>query len=96
MIEKVWLKLIQTRVRKYLVEKDWRVFIFGSRATDNNLRYSDVDIGIMGKGRIRGRLLTAIEEELENSQLPYRTNLIDFQRVSADFKKVALKKVINL
>lgn len=96
MIEPAWSKLIQKKVRKYLPDKDLSVFIFGSRATNDNLRYSDVDIGIMGKEKIKGNLLTAIEEELENSRLPYRINLVDFQNVSSDFKKVALRKIISL
>lgn len=94
MIEDAWLKLIQTKVKKYFPSSE--AFIFGSRALDNNRLFSDVDIGIISGQKIKGSLWESLEEELENSPLPYRINLVDFQTVSEQFKKIALKKIINL
>lgn len=94
MIEDAWLKLIRAKVQKYLPSS--RAFIFGSRALNNNRLFSDVDIGIISDQKIKGSLWENLEEELENSPLPYRINLVDFQTVSEQFKKIALKKIINL
>lgn len=94
MIEDIWLKLIQAKVHQHLPSS--RAFIFGSRALDTNRRFSDVDIGIISKQKIKGYLWENLSEELENSSLPYQINLVDFQTVSPEFKKVALKKIINL
>src|SRR3989344_9680740 len=94
MIEDVWLKLIQAKVKKYLPSS--RAFIFGSRALNTNRAFSDVDIGVINKQKIKGSVSENLSEELENSPLPYRINLVNFQTVSQQFKKVALKKIINL
>lgn len=35
-----------------------------------------------------------IEDELEESIIPYTVDLIDFKNVTADFKKIALEDII--
>ena len=75
---------------------DFKIFLFGSYASRTNQTSSDLDVGIWGKRRIAGHLLIQIEEELDNSRIPYKMDLVDFRRVSKDFRNVALKKIINL
>lgn len=73
-----------------------RVFIFGSRASGTDVKYSDIDLGIETEKEIPGYLISEIEEDFENSDIPYRVDVVDFSRVSEDFKRVALKDVIYL
>lgn len=86
---------IKNTALKYL-GKDCRLFIFGSRAEGKNRKFSDIDLGIWGKTKIPGHLIVKVQEELENSRLPYKVDVVDFSKVSQDFKKIALNRTIPL
>jgi predicted nucleotidyltransferase len=96
MLEEKWKKLIKEIVRKYLPDKDYKIFIFGSRAEGKNRKFSDIDLGIEGPEKISSLIHLNIEEDLENSDIPYRVDVVDFKTVSPDFAKIAKKKILNL
>jgi uncharacterized protein len=96
MIDKAWKKLLKTTVRKYLPKKQFRVFIFGSRAMDNNRQYSDIDLGIQGKMPVEPWKMAKIADDLDKSMLPYKTDLVDFSISSPEFVKIAKTKLIYL
>ncbi len=95
MLEDKWKVLIKKTVQKYL-GADVRVFMFGSRATGKNRRWSDVDIGISGNQKIAGSKLVEIESDLSESDIPYLVEIVNFQSVSTEFAKVALSSKIDL
>ena len=86
---------IKNTARKYL-KKDYRLFIFGSRVGGQKRKFSDIDLGILGKDKLPGHIVVKIKEEFENSPLPYKVDVVDFSKVSEDFKKVAIKQIIPL
>lgn len=94
------MKKTEEKIKKiifqFLNPKEYQVFIFGSRATAKAQKYSDYDIGIFGRKPVPGRILAMIEEALEESDLPYKVEIVDFSLVSANFKKVALTKIKKL
>lgn len=47
-------------------------------------------MGILGKKPIPGHILIKIEESLEESDLPYKIDIVDFILVSPEFRKIAL------
>ncbi len=91
---------IKTQIRvildRFLPAKSYQAFIFGSRARGDNSRWSDIDLGLIAQKQLPGHLREKIREALENSRIPFKVDLVDFHQVSADFKKVALKKIIPL
>ncbi len=87
---------IKEIIFSFLNPKEHRVFIFGSRITGKAKKFSDYDIGILAKNPVPGYLITEIEEALEESDLPYNVDIVDFSLVSPNFKKVALAKVKEL
>lgn len=89
-------KSIKEVIFKFLNPKDYKVFIFGSRATGKAKKFSDFDVGILGKKPISPHKLAFIEEELENSDLPFNVDVVDFSSVSKNFKKVSLSKIKKL
>lgn len=93
MSDKAQIKAIIT---KYLPRNDFKVFLFGSRASGKNRPGSDFDIGIMGKKPVDFGIMGLLEEDLENSDIPYKIDIVDFQRVPEGFKKLALRKTISL
>jgi len=80
-------------IGKYLDLSSYRVFFFGSRVKSDNFPRSDIDIGIEGPDEISAKTKLEIEEELDNLPTLYKFDLVDFKKVSAEFKKEALKHV---
>lgn len=89
-------KEIKKIVFKFLDSKDHQLFVFGSRATGTAAKFSDYDIGILGKRSLSFESLALIKEALEDSDLPVRADIVDFSLVSPEFKKTALAKVKQL
>lgn len=86
----------KTIVCSYLPKGNYQVFLFGSRATDRHHRYSDIDIGIEGKDSVPQSVMAQITGELEESDLPVQVDVVDFSRVSSEFKNVANKTRVAL
>ena len=89
-------KFIKETIFRFLDPKQYQAFIFGSRATGKAKKYSDYDIGIIGKKPIPSATKVLIEEALEESDLPYKVEIVDFTQVPEKFKKIALTKIKKL
>ena len=87
---------IKKIIFQFLDPKKYKVFIFGSRVKGKARKYSDYDIGILGKRPLPSYLKVLIEEALEESDLPFKVDIVDFSKVSEDFRKVALKNIKKL
>ena len=72
---------------------DYRVFVFGSRVSENCTKRSDIDLGISGKKKIDTLLKNKIESKLNDLPILYKLDFVDFFDVSKNFKKKALKNV---
>lgn len=84
---------IQKIIFKHLSPEEHQVFLFGSRAGGTSRQWSDYDIGILGKKELPPVTKVQIEGELEESDIPYAVDVVDFALVSDKFKKIALRKV---
>jgi len=71
-----------------------KIIMFGSRARQDNHATSDVDIGIIPQGKMSSRKITLLRERIEQLNVPYKVEIVNFAEVSEDFKKEALKEVI--
>ncbi len=89
-------KIIKEIIFQFLDPEEYKVFIFGSRATGDSKKFSDYDIGIIGKKSVPWKTLALIEEALEESDLPFKVDIVDFSLVSSKFKKVALSNIKRL
>lgn len=76
---------------KYLDLKQRQVFFFGSRVTGAGDNRSDIDIGIEGKEPIPLEILSKIKEDVDQLNILYKIEIVDFTKVDPKFKKVALK-----
>ncbi len=86
---------IKSVLREYLDGGKNTAFLFGSRATGEAQKYSDFDIGIEGKP-LEAMTWFNITEEFENSNLPYIVEVVDFNKVSEEFRQEAKKKIIPI
>ena len=62
--------------------------IFGSRFSGTAKRYSDLDIALVGREKLDWRVMAAIKEEFQESELPFRVDILDWNNTSAEFRKV--------
>ncbi len=73
------------------LEGSYRLFLFGSRAKDTSSDKSDIDIGILSNTRITGKQILTIQEKLEQIPTLLKIDVVDFNSVNDEFKKIALK-----
>jgi predicted nucleotidyltransferase len=68
-------------LKAYLVNtfSDEQIYLFGSRAKGKATPYSDIDIALRGTKAL-GTKLTLVREAIENSDIPYKVDLIDLSR----------------
>ena len=96
MIDDQLLSAIHQILSNYKELQNARLFIFGSRATGKNRKFSDIDLGIQADKPLSLSTLVRIEEQFEESNIPYTVDVIDFSLVNGKFKDVAFKKIIPL
>ena len=89
-------QLIKEIIARFLNPREYKVFIFGSRVTGKASPFSDFDIGVMGKKPVSWKTLGLIEEALEDSDLPFTVDVVDFSQTSQKFQKSALSKTKTL
>ena len=65
---------------------DCQVRIFGSRVRGTARRYSDADLALIGPKPLSLDQLMHLKEAFENSELPFRVDVVDWQRASPAFK----------
>lgn len=77
------LKIIQ----KILDKNPYTFYIFGSRLTGKHLKkFSDLDLCYFEK--ISSHEILRLEEDFEESNIPYRVDLIDWNACSSEFQKI--------
>jgi len=64
------------------------VRVFGSRLTEQPKNYSDLDLAIVGKKEIPPDIMAKIKCDFEESDLPFRVDILDWYKISEEFKKV--------
>ena len=87
-----YISMIKEIIFSVIDKNEYKVFMFGSRATQNFKNYSDVDVGILGKkplGKVYYKIINLIEE----SVIPYKVDIVDFALVDEQFKKNALQEI---
>lgn len=68
-----------------------KVYLYGSRATGEERRTSDIDVGIWSESPLSARLPTDIRFSLEESTIPCRVDVVDVTRSDPSFVKEGKK-----
>jgi|CXWL01.1.fsa_nt_gi type I restriction enzyme S subunit len=76
---------------KYLDLNKYRLVVFGSRAAGTAQPTSDLDIGIEGPTPVPRHLLAHLREEIKETPLLYKVDIIDLTTASDAFKRLARK-----
>ena len=88
------LRIVKDILKNYA--SDYEVLVFGSRVAGNTHEYSDLDIAFKGTDKIDLLVLAAIKEEFQNSDIPFRVDVIDFNRISSEFQSIILKNYFRI
>ena len=67
---------------------DCEVRAFGSRVKRTAKTYSDLDLAVVGQAQLPFRKLAALQTAFEESDLPYRVDVLDWRAISSEFQKV--------
>jgi len=89
-----YLDTIKDVVLAALADQDVAVALFGSIARGEGRGASDVDIGIVPRGRWMRCRLALLREQLDELNVPYVIEVIDFSEVSDEFRQEALKDAV--
>lgn len=71
---------------------DVEVRAFGSRVDGKPKDYSDLDLALVGAARLTPAVLETLREAFEESDIPFRVDLLDWHAISKEFQRVILAK----
>ena len=83
-------KLVLSVLAPYPVQ----VYLFGSYARGDYRISSDVDIAVAGAEALPAGMLAELRDSLEESNLPYRVDLIDLNDAGESFRSRVLEEGI--
>lgn len=83
-------------IRKYFPKGSYQIILFGSYSTGMNRETSDIDLAIKGNGPLSTSTWQILDSFFEESYLEQKVDLVDYQRISTDFKKIIDKEGIEL
>lgn len=87
-VEPRHFEIIKNILQKY----SYSFYAFGSRAKGNAKKFSDLDLCYFD--RIYARDILKIEEDFEESDLPYKVDLVDWQNCDQDFQNIIFNDMI--
>ena len=70
------------------------VVAFGSRVSGTAKPYSDLDLAIRSDSRIDLRTLAALEDCFQESDLPFRVDVLDWHQISDAFKSIVSRSAV--
>jgi predicted nucleotidyltransferase len=84
------MQVIKAILKEYL--PDYEVRAFGSRVNGNSKPYSDLDLVVIGLNKIDLKTMFRTEEAFEESILPFRIDLLDWNSISESFQRIIEQK----
>lgn len=88
------LRIVKTILRRRV--PDCAVRVFGSRISGTAKSYSDLDLVIIGEKKLPRKILHSLQDDFEESDLPFRVDVIDWHAISPEFQAVINKGYENL
>lgn len=85
-VSKVELRVVRAILARIVPDAEF--LAFGSRLGRRHHRYSDLDIAIRTRGEVSLAQLSALEEAFAASDLPFRVDVVDLNRASAEFRQL--------
>ena len=83
------LETVRQILAQYVPECEIRAF--GSRVNSTARNYSDLDLAVLGSSKLSDDALRRLSEAFEESDLPFRVDVLDWHAISPSFQKVIEK-----
>jgi predicted nucleotidyltransferase len=93
-VDPVNLERIQKILRQRIPDRS--VWAFGSRVNGNARKYSDLDLVILGDVPLSLNQFFHIAEDFDESDIPFRIDLHDWNQIPAQFKPNITKQYVAL
>ena len=78
--------IVRNALRQHVPDRE--VLVFGSRATWTAKEYSDLDLAIMGDEPLSLRVVSALDEALGESDLPFKVDIVEWTRIDEGFRRI--------
>ena len=88
------LKTILAILERHVPER--AVWVFGSRATGTAKKFSDLDLAIIGDQPLSLHTQATLSDDFDDSNLPFKVDIVDWATTSDTFKAIILKNKIIL
>ncbi|MFH1727176.1 MAG: nucleotidyltransferase domain-containing protein [Pseudomonadota bacterium] len=79
------LAIIRHILSKLFAELKMQVFVFGSRSNNSNNKASDLDLLLKSAAVIDPALIEKLKEAFEESNLKFKVDILDYNRVDEKF-----------
>ena len=89
------LRIVRDVLRQHL-PTGVQVWVFGSRANWATKDSSDLDLALEGAGEIPPRIVLALEAAFEDSDLPFAVAVVDFGRITEQFRQIVERERVPL
>lgn len=89
-----YLEKTRQLVLNFLKGTDTRIYLFGSWCRNQQTNSSDIDIAIELKNSSDKNKILQLREFLEESSIPYRVDIVDFNFVSETLRQEILREGI--
>jgi len=80
------LKIILNIIKNHA--KDCEVYVFGSRLNGTKKAFSDLDLAFKCKKVMGYKKIGDLDEEFDESDLPYRVDVVDYNNTSKEFQEI--------
>jgi len=80
------MEIIMNIIKKYA--GDCEVLIFGSKLKGTRKKFADLDLAFKCEGGLGLKKSGILEDEFDESDLPYRVDIVDYNKTSKEFQKI--------
>lgn len=80
------MEIVKALLKRHVPEAEVRAF--GSRVTGTAKGHSDLDLAIVAGEPLDFRTKVLLEEAFEESDLPFRVDVVDWATVSGEFRRI--------
>ena len=85
-IDDQYLTIVKNIIKKHVPECE--VKAFGSRVNGTPKIYSDLDLAIKNSKKIPIEKIIALKDDFDDSIIPFRIDIIDWNAISNEFKNI--------
>ena len=78
------LEMVRNILNRFVPEAE--ILVFGSRVHGTAKPWSDLDLAIKAKSALDWKLLEEIKEAFQESELPFRVDILDWNEITDAFR----------